>query len=543
MQRTVKTTRSKPTGQQDAQVLIVGGGPVGLGLAIDLGQRGISVSVVERHAKVHHVPKGQNLTQRTGEHFRFWGVSKEIRNAAPIPHAYGSAGLTAYGTLLSGYSYDWFRRAEVRPYYFADNERLPQYATETVFRHRASQLDNVNIHYGWSVTGLQQHDQNVTVEIAERTGPGQRRLSAQYVVGCDGSGSVTRDLASIEQDIEPHDRRMVLLVFNSMELHALLELFSGKSYFSIINPKLNGYWQFLGRVDLKGTWFFHAPVPVGTTVENFDFEKFLHGVVGAEFALNFEHVGFWDLRIATAKTYCKGRVFIAGDAAHSHPPYGGFGINTGLEDARNLAWKLAAQLQGWGGDALLDSYSSERLPVFRSTADDFIARMIGDDREFINQYNPKKDLASFEAAWTARAAGGNSDVTAYAPHYCGSPLVIGSQNGPPSAAGSHSFTARAGQHLAPHELPGKRDLFNEIGADFALISLGGSKTVEQRFEKAASQLNVPLAIITASDPELENTYGAKYILVRPDHFIAWVGNSESVDAFDIIRHVVGGQAS
>ncbi len=140
------------------------------------------------------------------------------------------------------------------------------------------------------------------------------------------------------------------LLFRSPGLHQLLERYPGKSYYNVLQPELQGYWKFFGRVDLGNTW----PVPPGTTKDNFDFAAYLHEAVGAPFDVEFEHIGFWDLRFMLADSYRKGRVFVAGDAAHSHPPYGGYGVNSGLEDARNLGWKLAAVLQGWGGERLLD---------------------------------------------------------------------------------------------------------------------------------------------------------------------------------------------
>ena len=155
-----------------------------------------------------------------------------------------------------------------------------------------------------------------------------------------------------------------------------------------MHPDLNGYWQFFGRIDVGEGWFFHAPVPADTTRDNFDFHGLLHEVAGFRFACEFDHVGFWDLRVAVAEQYQVGRVFIAGDAAHSHPPYGGFGLNNGLEDAVNLGWKFAARLQGWGGDALLRSYSEERRPIFQETAEDFIAARIRNDGAFLARYSP-----------------------------------------------------------------------------------------------------------------------------------------------------------
>src|ERR1043165_8595877 len=136
------------TDPHETDVLIVGAGPVGLGLAIDLGQRRIRTTIVERFLEPQPIPKGQNLTQRTLEHFHFWGIEKELRAARTIPKDYGIGGLTAYGTLLSGYNYDWLQRELVRPFYFTDNERLPQYATEAVLRHRLAQLTNVETIYG-----------------------------------------------------------------------------------------------------------------------------------------------------------------------------------------------------------------------------------------------------------------------------------------------------------------------------------------------------------------------------------------------------------
>ena len=131
--------------EADADVVVVGAGPVGLGLAIDLAKRGVSVQIIERRLEPQRVPKGQNLTQRTGELLNRWGVSQAVREASPIPPSYGNEGLTAYGSLTSGYHYDWFKRASVRAFYFADSERLPQYELERVLRAKAAELPNVSL--------------------------------------------------------------------------------------------------------------------------------------------------------------------------------------------------------------------------------------------------------------------------------------------------------------------------------------------------------------------------------------------------------------
>jgi 4-hydroxyisophthalate hydroxylase len=522
-----------------AQVLIVGGGPVGLGLAIELGQRGVRCVLVERHLHPQPIPKGQNLTQRTLEHFHFWHAERELRAARTIPPEYGIGGMTAYGTLMSGYQYDWLERQLVRPFYFTDNERLPQYATEGVLRQRLSQLPSVRTLYGWNVETVSQDESGVQAMAAERSSHARRELRAKYLVGCDGSRSTVRDGSGITQTRTDHDRLMVLLVFRSTQLHELLKRFPKKSFFNVLHPDLKGYWQFFGRVDLGSTWFFHAPVPAGTTRENFDFEGYLHQAVGAEFAVEFEHIGFWDLRIAIADEYRRGRVLIAGDAAHSHPPYGGYGINTGLEDATNLGWKLTAVLQGWGGARLLDSYSEERRPVFESTARDFIEKAIRSDKEFLERFDPALDADAFGRQWQIRQTRARTEVQEFEPNYEGSSIVWGPPGSRCGATGSHEFIARAGHHLAPHPCSSGRDIFEELGEGFTLIDLQAPAATVRGLQEAAEAAGIPLKVFSDGHTELRSFYGSSAVLVRPDQFVAWTSEEPDADGSAILMRTIG----
>lgn len=519
----------------NAPVVIVGGGPVGLGLAIDLGLRGIRSAVVERYPEPQPIPKGQNLTQRTMEHFYFWGIENELRASRTIPRGYGIGGITSYGTLLSGYHYDWLQRALVRPFYFTDNERLPQYATEAVLRRRAAEISGIETRYGWTCKSIKQNDHSVIVEITNKDGR-QETLEADYVIGCDGSHSIVREQSEIAQTISDHDRLMVLLVFRSTKLHQLLERYPGKSYYSVLHPDLEGYWKFFGRVDYGSMWFFHAPVPADTTRDNYNFKRLLFEAAGAEFDVEIEHIGFWELRFALARKYRAGRVFIAGDAAHSHPPYGGYGINTGFEDSVNLSWKLAATLNGWAGAGLLDSYDAERRPVFASTASEFIEKGIQNDKIFLRSFRPDRDLKSFEAAWNQRKSGAPAEVDSFEPNYEGSPIVHSESKKFPSALGRHTFAAQAGHHLAPQILSSGKNVYEELGRSFTLIDLNNSE-MAVAFERAAQSLGVPLTTISDSLSGGREKYEAEAILVRPDQFVAWAGSSG--DPTDILKRAVG----
>src|SRR5262245_17025223 len=381
------------------QVVIVGGGPVGVALAVDLGLRGVSCALIETRTGMHRIPKGQNLTQRTLEHFYFWGIVDELRASRVMPLGYPIGELTAYGSLTSPYWQGAAGREVVRSYYFQANDRLPQYQMEAVLRAKMASLPSVAARFGWTATGVEQDADGVRVTVVEEGGTGRETLEADYVVGCDGPRSLVRGQAGIARGGTDFEQLMVLMVFRSRELHAGLERFGKRSTYRVLRPELKGYWQFFGRIDVGEGFFFHAPVPPDTTKDNFDFKGLLQKVAGFPFACELDHVGFWDLRVAVAEQYQVGRIFIAGDAAHSHPPYGGFGLNNGLEDAANLGWKLAAKLAGWGSDALLSSYSEERRAIFKETAEDFIAARIRHDGDFLARYNPERDREEFERAW------------------------------------------------------------------------------------------------------------------------------------------------
>lgn len=516
-------------------VIINGGGPVGMGLAIELGQRGCAVTVVERHHKPQPIPKGQNLTQRTAEHFHFWNCEDALRQAHPIPEGGGIGGVTTYGSLLGDYAQNWLDRSKVGDYYLTSHARLPQYATEQVLRDRVAAFPNVEVRYGWEGVALSDGPESVTLDVRERDSGKTDTLRARYLVGCDGSHSFVRNAAGITETGEDHARQMALLVFESEELDALLQRYPGKAFYNVLNPENEGYWWFFGRVDHGRSWFFHAPVPSDATAETFDFEGLLHRAVGAPFALRIDHVGFWDMRFALADRYRKGRVFVAGDAAHSHPPYGGYGINSGLEDAVNIGWKLAAVCEGWGSEALLDSYHEERHGVFESTSREFIARFIEQDRMFLEAYDPKQDEAAFLAAWTRRAD--MDEVVHFAPNYVGSPIVSG-PSGQPGARGDHRLAARAGHHLTPAPTKDGGNIYDALGRGFTLFVFDDDRDGRaSRFEQAARELGVPFDLCVLPDESLVRRLGATCVLVRPDQFVAWAG--EDGDAAAILGKAVG----
>jgi 2-polyprenyl-6-methoxyphenol hydroxylase-like FAD-dependent oxidoreductase len=525
-----------------SQVIIVGGGPVGVGLAVDLGLRGISCTLIERRIGLHKIPKGQNLAQRTLERFYFWGCVEELRAERLLPPEVPAAGITAYRSLMSEYWHSFAGREAVGDYYFQRNDRMPQYLLEDVLRRKlASLAPLVEAHFGWNARSIQQTESGVQVAIEHEAGDGaQTVLEADYAVGCDGGHSIVREQAGIKREGDDFDQLMLLAVFRSRELsEGLNRRFPLLSTYRVLHPDLKGFWQFFGRIDPEEGWFFHAPVPNDTTRDNFDFAALIQKVAGFKFACEFDHVGFWDLRVAVAQQYRAGRIFIAGDAAHSHPPYGGFGLNNGLEDVADLGWKLAARLAGWGGEALLDSYDAERRPVFRELGDDFIAARIRWEGELINRHDPEREPAAFKRAWDELKTGSGPIVLNYEPNYEGSPVIFGPPNGVSRARGEYMFRARPGHHVAPRTLSSGRNVFEELGNGFALLALGINDGAVAPFEAAARARGIPLKVIRDTCADRREDYQARLILVRPDQYVAWVADTAPGDADRVLQKVTG----
>jgi 4-hydroxyisophthalate hydroxylase len=520
-------------------VAVVGGGPVGLGLAVTLGQAGIPCVLLERSREPSAIPKGQNLTARTMEHFYFWDCAAELRAARLLPPDFPIGGITAYESLASPYWYAPAGRETVSDFYFQRQERLPQYLTEAVLRSRLTALRSVVTLFGWSAAEVSQDDNGVRVTALPDSGAARRVIEAEYVVGCDGAHSTVREQAGIASSRADFDQRMMLAVFRSADLQAGLARFPARTTYRVLHPDLNGYWRFFGRVDATDTWFFHAPVPRDATSENLDAHAVIEGAAGFPIACDFRHLGFWDLRVDIADTYRHGRVFIAGDAAHSHPPYGAYGLNTGLEDAVNLGWKLAAVLQGWGGSGLLGSYTDERRPVFAETGQ-AITDGIRKDSAFLARYSPHRDRAEFEQAWSGLTSG-ETPPASYEPHYEGSPIVSGPAGSTSGVHGHHALEARAGHHLAPALLSSGSNIFEQLRRSYTLIALADDGEAVISFRDAAAALQLPLRVVVDTFDGARAAYASRYILVRPDQYVAWTGDQLPTAA--ALLHRAAGKAT
>jgi hypothetical protein len=182
----------------------------------------------------------------------------------------------------------------------------------------------------------------------------------------------------------------------------------------------------------------------------------------------------------------------------------------------NLGWKLAAALRGWGGDALLDSYTEERRPIFWETGEDVIAGGIKEDRAFLEKHSPDRNLEEFEQAWKQVEEADTAVHRTYEPHYEGSSVIMGPPGSVCSIHGSLTFVAKAGHHLAPQRLSSGRNVYEELSAGFTLLAFDAEESAVKAFEETAWSLNMPLKVVRDTFEGDRRKFESRLILVRPD---------------------------
>ena len=515
----------------ETEVLIVGGGPVGLSAAVELGRRGIQCLIIEPRQVVSPLrPRAKTTNVRTMEHFRRWGLADRVREVAPLKVDWSQD--IVFCTTLLGHEVMRFtyclglspQRTEV----FAESgQQIAQPLVEEVLREAVADLEVCQLCLGWSLQSLQQHDNEVEATLVNEWGE-QRQVKASYVLGCDGSRSAVRAAIGVHYAGTSDQRPNFGIVFRAPGL-AKLQPHGPAIQYWVLNPDHPGV---LGRMDLEDQWWIIAngvPVEVGQANPL----ALIHGLVGAEIDAEVLGTDPWTARMLLADRYRSGRVFLVGDAAHLNPPWGGHGFNTGIGDAVNIGWKLAAVIDGWGGDDLLESYEAERRPVAERTIREARLNMSVLAPELGNREMGDSDFAGEQArraaAHVIRAAKDREFhslgiVLGY--QYDTSPVIV--DDGTPLLSESQDYlpTARPGARLPHMWLPDGTSLYDQLGNGMTLLRLRDDVDVEPLIEAAATR-GLPLDVLELRGEQLEERYGASLVLVRPDQHVAWRGTSVS----------------
>lgn len=527
-----------PSLATDPDVLVVGAGPVGLAVAVELGLRGISCQVIDEVEAVGHWwTRAMNMNKRTMEHMRRWGLAGRLKAVNHVP-----AGWPSHVTFLDGLGGTQFAcvRAEGLGWHRVLDDAaedalwVAQGQVQELLLDKAREL-GARIAFSSRATAVEMRDGGRVAATVQDVRTGQTRsMEARYLIGCDGGRSLVRGAAGIPYEGAGALSRQISMFFHAPDLLAAMRsrgIADSVMYFCA-SPEVPG----TARLICGDRWEFTYRPPAGSD-EDIDAHAVIRRLIGPGLSFTLERTYPFSYFELLAQRFRHGPVFLAGDAAHLIPPLGGHNLNLGVGDAVNLGWKLAHVLRGWADEAILDSYSPERLPIvqrtskeahanyerLRSTFDRLSAVM-----QAVDTGPEARDRRAELSAPVARDLEPQwwSDGTVLDQRYCASP-ILRAEAGPGPAYDSTRYPPHAAPgHRAPMwRMPDGTPLYDRLGPEYTLLDTAGTPQAGMAAARLAAGAGLPLRHLRLPDAELARLYGAPLALIRPDQHVAWRGES------------------
>jgi 2-polyprenyl-6-methoxyphenol hydroxylase-like FAD-dependent oxidoreductase len=525
-------------------VLIVGAGPCGVGLAIELGLRGVGCLVVEQSDETIAFPTANLVSTRTMEFLRRWGIADQARYDG-FPPDYPNTYL-----YLTGFNRHELARFEhpgngdpaARPTFSPEGPIWsPKFFFDPVLRAKARSLPNISLRFRCQLKSFEQNPGGVTAELVDlRTGQ-RERVTAEYLVGCDGPSSLVRHALGVKlQGRFAQDYQDTILFRADLLAHCT----HGRALmYWIVRPGVRALVAAMNGRELWRTGQF-AP-------RREDLRPATDAVrrsIGDGIPFEVLDTKPWAGHHAVAERFREGRVFIAGDAAHLLWPSGGFGMNTAMGDAVDLGWKLAAAVQGWAGSCLLDSYDLERRPIGERNVSGASNVRATDDQmpldERLDEDSPAgAELRQRLGAFIQQSPRGEEFRTrlpgldlGYS--YQDSPLVVPDGSPPvPHSPVVYTPSARPGSR-APHAwLPDGRSTLDLFGRGYVLLCFDGADARE--LKPAFGPRRVPFSVEHVDEPAIAERYERRLVLVRPDGHVCWRADEPPADPAGLVAQVTG----
>lgn len=528
-------------------ILIAGAGPVGLSLAIELAYRGIRCLIVERSDGSVDFPTTNLANTRTCEHLRRWGIADKMRYRSGYPIDYPRNYL--FVTRITGWEIARFNhpangdRDSRSPYSPEGRLWISKPYFDPVLHEYVRSLPAVELRYHTAFESFQQDDQKVSCNIIDAKTGREECVEAGYLVGCDGGRSDIRRALGIQYEGVFAQGMNVAVLFRSPLLEHTAH--GPAVQYQIINSQINGA---IAAVDGKELWRLNIRNVKEEQLESLNAPEKLRAALGDNVPFDLLAVRPWTGHCVVAQRYQQNRVFLAGDAAHLNWPAGGFGMNTGIGDAVDIGWKLAAVLQGWGGAHLLASYTAERKPIAMINVNEAAEMRASFDHQ--TPFAPKIEEDSEEGTQLrekARAAIMCTRAKEFQHDSAGIELGYRYENSPICIADGTPSPPLDHGHYVPSTWPGSRaphvwlkdgrstlDLF---GKGFVLVAFTEGPT--SSFTDAAQRAGVPLEVIGVDDKQICEIYERNFVLVRPDGHVAWRGNAIPGNTNEIIDKVRG----
>jgi 2-polyprenyl-6-methoxyphenol hydroxylase-like FAD-dependent oxidoreductase len=540
----------------DTEVLIVGAGPVGLSLAGDLGLRGHRVVIVERRDGTVEQPKMDMVGIRTMEYCRRWGLTEKVR-AAGYNRCYPQDNV--FLTTLCGFEIGRQRMPAMcdeipPPESPATRERCPQNFFDPVLQDFARAQAGVSLQFDTEYLSLTQHADHVDVHVKDLRTGAQRVITARYLVACDGGNSLIRQQLGIEMHGQGLLTYTTNVIFEAKGFNDLHDKTPGYRYMFI---GAEGAWGTIVAIDGRDRWRMSivgnkTPQPLYTEDE---VTQSAYKMVGREFPLKVLSILQWTRSELVAERYREGRVILCGDACHRTSPTAGLGMNTGIGDAVDLSWKLSAILAGWGGEALLQSYDAERIPIARritqfSTGNLHTMKGARGDAAMFDDTDEGRQIRrrlrtyldeELRREWfSLNMHLGN--------RYTESPIVSYDEEEDPAQIAAecreaiiYVQTSRPGAR-APHAwMRDGRSTLDLFGDGFVVLCFteNDENAARAAWEPAAAQLGIPLSVERLHQPDIANLYDRRFVIVRPDGHVAWRGEHIPADVSSDLRKFVG----